>query len=478
MREHFDRLLAMLTANSRVSYQLVGEVLSRIALAGPEPIARVDLANGAGLPLITPPLSEGSVSRAVKNLLDMKMIEEQDPVTERPGRPLKKLKLAASSWRLVGVHVHTRHGHPNAITGVITGLDGAVLVACCLSVKVQNAMDDPNEFAEAVNELVNQLADAAEVQHGPAHILGVGIDLGGHVNAGTVIDSTPTGWISTELANRIENLIKMPVVIENDVNALTVYETYRHRFGDSDAAYVAVLDEGVGGALIINGRLYRGGFGMAGEIGHIPVEYPPDDPTHQPFFARSKRSTEVRSFGQPCPAPCGEYGHVDCFAPPVRIRAELREQGYSDYSTTLKLSSPAGSSPTSPAEVTLSRAGRALGRALVSLINLVNPTRLVVYLPTELAEAGPDTVGARYAEAMESAVTRSFSTGAVNARAGHERLITLVIPDTTSQLDMHGEQAIDQVDYYLAKSSAWCVLNAFLEHAAGYGRPNAPEPSP
>jgi hypothetical protein len=479
MRVSFDRWLDELTDGSRVSRELAGDVLGRVAHAR-APIARVDLATGVGLAPRLVPLSEGSVSRAVKNLLDLNLLEEEDPVVERPGRPLKKLKLTGQHWRSIGVHVHTRHGHATALTGVMTSLDGAALMSCCSNINAAHGLDDPDEFVEAVGELVTRLKNTTDAQDGQARILGVGIDLGGHVNAGTVIDSTPTGWLSIEFANRLEAALDLPVVIENDVNALAIYETYRRPVTESVVAYVTVLDEGVGGALVINGRLYRGGFGMAGEIGHIPVEYRPDPLMAQVSEAAlnptTKAKSRKRSFTEPCPAPCGGLGHVDCLAPPVRVRAELRQHGHRDYAATLRSTSVAGQSAATPPEKIVERGGRALGRGLACLINLVNPTRLILYLPTEFALAEPDTVGARYADAVEAAVSTAFSTGAHNARAGSNRLKALAISDAAGPLDSTSDQGIDQVDYYLAKSSAWCVLNAFLEHAAGHDRPAAPEP--
>ena len=63
--------------------------------------------------------------------------------------------------------------------------------------------------------------------------------------------------------------LDMPVYVDNDVNVLGVLQTYRPDFPELDLAVIGVFDDGVGSALILGGLVYRGGRGMAGEIGHL-----------------------------------------------------------------------------------------------------------------------------------------------------------------------------------------------------------------
>ena len=67
-------------------------------------------------------------------------------------------------------------------------------------------------------------------------------------------------------------------MVENDVNALAIHGYYERSFKGLDVALVTVFRQGVGGALILNGRMYRGIRGMAPEPGHLAVEYPEDSP--------------------------------------------------------------------------------------------------------------------------------------------------------------------------------------------------------
>jgi glucokinase len=91
--------------------------------------------------------------------------------------------------------------------------------------------------------------------------------------AGKVVGMSPNipGWEKIEIKQRLEASLGMPIIVENDVNAMAVAE---HRCGAAKGfrnALTTTVGTGIGGGLIIDGRLYRGGIGAAGEIGHITV---------------------------------------------------------------------------------------------------------------------------------------------------------------------------------------------------------------
>ena len=80
---------------------------------------------------------------------------------------------------------------------------------------------------------------------------------------------------------------------------------------------VGVFDEGVGGGLVMDGRLRRGGNGRAMEIGHLAVGFPPGQ-QEQPPDPQELGSAELPGFGARCW--CGHFGHVDTIATPRRIQ--------------------------------------------------------------------------------------------------------------------------------------------------------------
>ena len=103
---------------------------------------------------------------------------------------------------------------------------------------------------------------------------GVGVSFGGPVDAasGRVLHSHHVdGWDDLLLAARLEETYGRPVVVENDANAVALGE-YRYGAGRGveDLVYITV-STGIGGGVVLGGRLWRGSHGVAGEVGHMVV---------------------------------------------------------------------------------------------------------------------------------------------------------------------------------------------------------------
>ncbi|PIQ90657.1 MAG: hypothetical protein COV71_03320 [Candidatus Omnitrophica bacterium CG11_big_fil_rev_8_21_14_0_20_41_12] len=112
--------------------------------------------------------------------------------------------------------------------------------------------------------------------HGLARssILGVGLGLPGPIDTfGGIVHFFPNikGWNNVGFKKILEKKLKLPIVIDNDANLMTLAE---HRCGAAAGyknALCLTLGTGVGGGLIINGVLFRGADNAAGEIGHLPL---------------------------------------------------------------------------------------------------------------------------------------------------------------------------------------------------------------
>lgn len=129
---------------------------------------------------------------------------------------------------------------------------------------------DPDQIARAVAEVVGELADGAG--EGEA-VRAVGVACAGLVDrAGeTVVFAPNLAWRDEPLKARLEALVGLPIVLENDANAAAWGE---FRFGaarDVDDMVLVTLGTGVGGGIIDDGQLLRGAHGMAAEVGHLRV---------------------------------------------------------------------------------------------------------------------------------------------------------------------------------------------------------------
>ncbi|MGC8779773.1 MAG: ROK family protein [Anaerolineae bacterium] len=147
--------------------------------------------------------------------------------------------------------------------------------------------------------------DVVAEGHG-LYITGIGIGSAGQVDVErgvvTYASDTLPGWGGLALAEAFERAIGLPAIADNDVNALAIGES---RFGAGrglrDVLYVAV-GTGIGGAIMLDGRLHRGAHWAAGEIGHLIADWDGD---------------RVCS--------CGCRGHLEAYASGPALAARYRE---------------------------------------------------------------------------------------------------------------------------------------------------------
>ncbi len=132
--------------------------------------------------------------------------------------------------------------------------------------RVPTPVEDPAALVDAVVGVIRELRADHEV-------LGAGVAMAGFIDAAqsAVIYGTNFGWKNYPLKAEIEAKLDIPVIIENDANA-AAWAEYRFGAGKGFQHMVMLtLGTGVGGAVIVDGRMLRGGFGVAGELGHMRV---------------------------------------------------------------------------------------------------------------------------------------------------------------------------------------------------------------
>lgn len=164
------------------------------------------------------------------------------------------------------------------------------------------------------------------------------------------------------LANTLSERLDLPVVLENDATAAAIGEYWLGSSNGVENSVFVTIGTGIGGGLILDGRVYRGVDGTAGEIGHICVE--PD--------------------GVSCG--CGSHGCVEQYASAtamVRIAEELaRQNAGSPLSARARFTSKdvydAAVAGDAVALGTFRTMGRYLGIALAGLVDVLNPELIVI----------------------------------------------------------------------------------------------------
>jgi predicted NBD/HSP70 family sugar kinase len=319
---------------------------------------RADLAGATGL-------SRATVAATVAKLLAAGLMRELPPAERRsgPGRPAGSLCRVAAPGVVVGLDFG--HGHLRA---AVADLSGQVLAEEHRDLQVDNSPDDA--LAAAAYEF-RRLLD--RISTGVSDVTGVVVGLPSPIDRGTgrvVSNNILPGWVNRAPAHELQERIRLPVVLDNDANLAALGEiTYGSANGVRNLIYVKA-SIGIGTGLVFEGRLYRGETGTAGELGHVQIQ--PD--------------------GAICR--CGNRGCLETLVSVPHVLATLQPM-HREQLTIADVVRLATTGDVSARRV-VTDAGRAIGRTLADLCNVLNPGALII--GGELAAAGaPFTAGIREA---------------------------------------------------------------------------------
>jgi N-acetylglucosamine repressor len=319
------------------SKQLIREINQSIvlnAIRARGSLSRTDIAAIANLSLAT-------VSGITAELIEAGLIYEQTNGVSTGGRRPILLSLNATAGYVVGIKLTELEA-----VAVLTDLGATVVVRHAEPIGDQQ----PEAIVARIVAAVRALAPAAQGRP----IFGVGLGIAGVVNRmdALVHYATYFGWRNVPLAALIEAQLDMPVVIDNDVNALTAAEQWFGAGRGVEHFLVISLGRGIGMGMVLDGRLYRGSSGGAGEFGHTAVV--PEGPRCE----------------------CGKSGCLETLVsdPAVARRASnvLGRPVSIDESINLALQGDAA------IQGIFTGAGRTLGLAVANLVNILNPQLIII----------------------------------------------------------------------------------------------------
>jgi glucokinase-like ROK family protein len=316
-------------------------------------------------------VSRSTISIIVDDFIASGLVMERGAGVSRGGRRPIVLEINADAGRVVGVDMGATH-----MLAVVADLRGKIL---CEAEDQLNVADGPENCLQRMRALVSALLTRTGCDPSNVRAVGVGVP-GPVVTAQGIVSSPPImpGWDGFPIRQRLEEYWRKPVMIDNDADLGALGEwTFGAGRGEFNLAYIKI-GTGIGCGILIDGRIYHGVLGTAGEIGHVTVTQD----------------------GPPCK--CGNYGCLEAMAGGRAIaqRAELAIRA--GQRTTLA-DLPPGQEITAKdvaraamagdviSQQLLSDAGRHIGSALASLINLLNPALIVV--GGGVAEAGDFLMG-------------------------------------------------------------------------------------
>ena len=304
--------------------------------------SRADLARRTGL-------SRSTVSTIVAGLQAEGIVVDRDPdpdvrVAGGGGRPPALIALDPGAGLAIGIDFGKRH-----LAVALADLSHELVA--------EEWRDMPDDYAaeegmERAAELVELLLDGAGAESG--RVLGVGMGLPGPVHRSGVVGSSAIlpGWAGTHAAERMGARLDMKVWLRNDANLGALAESVWGAGRGVGGLVYLKLATGIGAGIVLDGRLFEGAGGTAGEIGH----------------------TSLDETGDICR--CGSRGCLETYASGTAIASLLSRSLGETLTLDDVLERAVRGEP--GCRRALADAGRHIGAAVADLCNLINPERIVV----------------------------------------------------------------------------------------------------
>jgi predicted NBD/HSP70 family sugar kinase len=298
-------------------------------------VTRTDLGHLTGL-------SRTAVASRIAGLTTLGLVAEREQAPSTGGRPPTMLSFD------VGAGV---------VLSVAVGISRTRLAVCNLAGEVLSITDIDQEVALGPDDLMPDIVKRLDVmlqEYAAVPVYGVGLSLPGTVDRdrGCSRDSPILrGWDGVELRpyfSELQRLSGVPVVLDNDANAIAAVERQGY-----DDVLVIKASSGLGAAIVAGGVLQRGAVQAAGEFGHNKI---------------------AAALGLPCR--CGDTGCVEAIAGGWAMVGALQQQGHSvrHLRDVVELAHEGDAE----ARRMIRDSGRYVGEVLAAAVNLLNPAVVVV----------------------------------------------------------------------------------------------------
>lgn len=228
-------------------------------------------------------------------------------------------------------------------------------------------------FTKSYAQIAGLIGRLVRAAGGPENVGGVGICAPGPLNPKTGVVINPPnlpGWRNIELAKIVEKEFDLPCKVENDANAAGLAEVlFGAAVGYKDVFYVT-HSTGIGTGIIIDGKIYHGKNGIAGEGGHVSINY-----------------------ASPYRCGCGTYGDIESLAagPAMARRARVMLEHEHSLPSLLKEMTRGRTEEITPliiqqaarrgdkvAKTVLDETGYFMGAWLGGMISLLDPEAIVI----------------------------------------------------------------------------------------------------
>jgi glucokinase-like ROK family protein len=314
--------------------------------------SRIELSKKTGLKTST-------VSNIINSLIREGLVIEKGVGESFLGRKPKLIELNPLVFSVIGVEIDVTH--------IAVGL---MNVRGNLLTRIETPIDDDHDTSKIMSIVISSIEKMLlRAQEKSLKIRGIGIGVMGVVEpeSGILRFSLHHHWRNLPIKSVVEEKFKLPVVVDNDSRAMALGEYW---FGAGQGARNLVLiniSDGVGSGVIIDGKLYYGVDGIAGEIGHASIDY------------RGARCG------------CGNFGCLETFISGLAITKRVKK-AIKEGTKTIITSLVDGQREKITGEVVceaaekgdelslkiLRNAGKYLGVGIINVVNSFNPEMVII----------------------------------------------------------------------------------------------------
>ncbi|KKK38691.1 ROK family transcriptional regulator [Mesobacillus campisalis] len=312
-------------------------ILNKIRIA--EPISRAQIAKETSL---TPP----TVSSIVKELLEEGLVRESQLGESSGGRKPTMLHINSGAFYVIGVDAG-----PETVEGVLTDLTGEILQRA--KQKLEKPLNN-EKFIDILKDNIRHNLAAPGIDQ--TKIIGIGIAMHGvvDVETGMSLVAPNLNLKNVPIKQELEKEFNIAIKVENDARAMALGESWFGGHGEADSMVAVNIGRGVGAGVVMNGKLYHGAQGIAGEFGHMTIDLN----------------------GSICE--CGNPGCLQTFVSGASIAERARSRmGEGAPSTGQEVYELAQEGHAASIKL-LQETGRIIGIGLINLVHLINPRKIVL----------------------------------------------------------------------------------------------------
>jgi len=210
-------------------------------------------------------MSPSTVSAIVSDLLSTGLVKETSAGVSSGGRRPIILEFQDQASFIIGIELGATH-----VSCVLTDLRCKVRASWSAPAAVR---EEPETALHKMGMAVRSVLEADAVQ--PSQVLGIGVAVPSPVDKerpGELLPLVVPKWKGYNIASHLEDSFKRPVFVDNDANLGSLAELWWGTgCSEANLAYIKVAT-GIGAGLIIDGNIFRGSSGIAGEIGHTSID--------------------------------------------------------------------------------------------------------------------------------------------------------------------------------------------------------------